>query len=312
MNRLFSEYLLIFFKGMAMGAADVVPGVSGGTIAFITGIYDRLLAAISACTPNKLVWLLRGRIRETWQSIDGNFLVALLAGVVTSIATLANLISYLLGEHPELVWSFFFGLILVSVVLVGREIQRWNLWTLAMLLVGAAFAYVITVAAPLQWPVNPVMIFLAGAIAICAMILPGISGSFILLLLGLYATVLGAVRSFDVTLLTVFIFGCLVGILSFSRLLSWLLQHARDVTLAFLTGLMLGSLNKVWPWKQTLTWRENSQGVMEPLQQVNLLPSNYELLTGAASYWTGGVMLMLAAIVLVLGLEWFGQRLRQD
>ncbi|WP_090276227.1 DUF368 domain-containing protein [Halopseudomonas litoralis] len=297
---------------MAMGAADVVPGVSGGTIAFITGIYDRLLAAISACTPNKLVWLLRGRIRETWQSIDGNFLVALLAGVVTSIATLANLISYLLGEHPELVWSFFFGLILVSVVLVGREIQRWNLWTLAMLLVGAAFAYVITVAAPLQWPVNPVMIFLAGAIAICAMILPGISGSFILLLLGLYATVLGAVRSFDVTLLTVFIFGCLVGILSFSRLLSWLLQHARDVTLAFLTGLMLGSLNKVWPWKQTLTWRENSQGVMEPLQQVNLLPSNYELLTGAASYWTGGVMLMLAAIVLVLGLEWFGQRLRQD
>lgn len=312
MNRFFSEYVLIFFKGMAMGAADVVPGVSGGTIAFITGIYDRLLAAIGACTPNKLVWLLRGRIRETWQSIDGGFLVALLAGVLTSIATLANLISYLLEEHPELVWSFFFGLILVSVVLVGREIQRWNVWTISLLLGGTAFAYLITVAVPLQWPVNPLMIFLAGAIAICAMILPGISGSFILLLLGLYATVLGAVRSFDVALLAVFAVGCLVGILSFSRLLSWLLQHARNVTLAFLTGLMLGSLNKVWPWKQTLTWRENSKGVMEPLQQVNLLPGNYEILTGTASYWIGGVLLMLTAIVLVLGLEWFGQRMRQD
>ncbi|MEJ6656201.1 MAG: DUF368 domain-containing protein [Pseudomonas sp.] len=297
---------------MAMGAADVVPGVSGGTIAFITGIYDRLLAAIGACTPNKLVWLLRGRVRETWQSIDGNFLVALLAGVLTSIATLANLISYLLEEHPVLVWSFFFGLILVSVVLVGREIQRWNVWTISILLAGAAFVYLITVAVPLQWPVNPLMIFLAGAIAICAMILPGISGSFILLLLGLYATVLGAIRSFDVTLLMVFAFGCLVGILSFSRLLSWLLRHARNVTLAFLTGLMLGSLNKVWPWKQTLTWRENSQGAMEPLQQINLLPSNYEVLTGAASYWVGGVLLMLAAIALILGLEWFGQRMRQD
>ncbi|EZQ19270.1 hypothetical protein CF98_02025 [Halopseudomonas bauzanensis] len=312
MNRFFSEYLLVFFKGMAMGAADVVPGVSGGTIAFITGIYDRLLAAIGSCTPNKLLWLLRGRVRETWRSIDGNFLVALLAGVATSIASLANLISYLLAEHPELIWSFFFGLILVSVWLVGREIHRWSIGVILMLFTGAAFAYVITVAVPLQWPVNPLMIFLAGAIAICAMILPGISGSFILLLLGLYTTVLGAIKSFDVALLTIFICGCLVGILSFSRLLSWLLQHARNATLALLTGLMIGSLNKVWPWKQTLTWRENSQGAMEPMQQTNLLPGSYESLTGAPSHWLGGLALMLAAVVVVLGLEWIGQRMRRD
>ncbi len=311
MNRLFSEYVLIFFKGMAMGAADVVPGVSGGTIALIAGIYERLLAAISACTPDKLLWLLRGRVREAWRAIDGTFLVSLLAGVLTSIAAFANLIGYLLEAHPELIWSFFFGLILVSVYVVGREVRRWNIWTALLVLLGAVFAYMITVAGPLQWSAAPLMIFLAGAIAICAMVLPGISGSFVLVLLGLYATILGAVRSFDLALLAVFALGCVVGLLSFSRLVSWLLQHARSATMALATGLLIGSLNKVWPWKQTLSWRENSKGAMEPVQQSNLLPGSYETLTGEPSYWLGGLGLMLAAIILVLSLEWVGQRMRQ-
>lgn len=311
MNRLFSEYVLIFFKGMAMGAADVVPGVSGGTIALIAGIYERLLAAISACTPDKLLWLLRGRVREAWRAIDGTFLVSLLAGVLTSIAAFANLIGYLLEAHPELIWSFFFGLILVSVYVVGREVRRWNIWTALLVLLGAVFAYMITVAGPLQWSAAPLMIFLAGAIAICAMVLPGISGSFVLVLLGLYATILGAVRSFDLALLAVFALGCVVGLLSFSRLVSWLLQHARSATMALATGLLIGSLNKVWPWKQTLSWRENSKGAMEPVQQSNLLPGSYEILTGEPSYWLGGLGLMLAAIILVLSLEWVGQRMRQ-
>lgn len=311
MNRLFSEYVLIFFKGMAMGAADVVPGVSGGTIALIAGIYERLLAAISACTPDKLLWLLRGRVREAWRAIDGTFLVSLLAGVLTSIAAFANLIGYLLEAHPELIWSFFFGLILVSVYVVGREVRRWNIWTALLVLLGAVFAYMITVAGPLQWSAAPLMIFLAGAIAICAMVLPGISGSFVLVLLGLYATILGAVRSFDLALLAVFALGCVVGLLSFSRLVSWLLQHARSATMALATGLLIGSLNKVWPWKQTLSWRENSKGAMEPVQQSNLLPSSYETLTGEPSFWLGGLGLMLAAIILVLSLEWVGQRMRQ-
>jgi len=311
LNRLFSEYVLIFFKGMAMGAADVVPGVSGGTIALIAGVYERLLAAISACTPDKLLWLVRGRVREAWQAIDGTFLVSLLAGILTSIAAFANLIGYLLEAHPGLIWSFFFGLILVSVYVVGREVRRWNVWMLLLTALGAGFAYMITVAGPLQWSVTPLMIFLAGSIAICAMILPGISGSFVLVLLGLYATILGAVRSFDLALLAVFALGCVVGLLSFSRLVSWLLLRARNATMAVATGLLIGSLNKVWPWKQTLSWRENSKGLMEPMQQSNLLPGNYESLTGEPSYWVAGLGLMLLAIILVLALEWIGQRMRQ-
>ena len=311
MNRPVIEHLLIFFKGMAMGAADVVPGVSGGTIALIAGVYERLLAALGACTPNKLVWLARGRVKEAWRAVDGTFLAALLGGILTSIASVASLISYLLEAHPELIWSFFFGLILVSVYVVGREVQRWNLGTIALTLGAAAFAYLLTSAGALQWPATLPMVFLAGAIAICAMILPGISGSFILVLLGLYATVLGAVRSFDLTLLTVFALGCLAGMLSFSRLVSWLLLHARSATMAVATGLLIGSLNKVWPWKQTLTWRQNSHGAMEPMQQANLLPANYEALTGAPSHWLGGLALMASAVVLVLGLEWIGQRMRR-
>lgn len=301
-------FFMVFLKGMAMGAADVVPGVSGGTIAFISGIYDRLLGAIAACTPNKLLWLARGRFRETWEAIDGAFLVTLLAGILTSIASLARLISYLLDNHSELIWSFFFGLILVSVWLVGRQIQRWNGWTTGAFVLGAVFAYLITVAVPLQWPATPAMVFLAGAIAICAMILPGISGSFILLLLGLYAVVLEAVKDFNLGLISVFALGCVAGLLSFSRLLSWLLGHARNITLAFLTGLLVGSLNKVWPWKQVISWRQNSQGEQVPLLESNLWPQHYQAVTGEPAFWQGGLALMLLAVVLVLSLEWWGKR----
>lgn len=304
----FTQYLTIFFKGMAMGAADVVPGVSGGTIAFITGIYDRLIAAIAACTPNKLLGLARGRFRETWTAIDGAFLFTLLAGVLTSILSLARLITYLLDAHPERLWSFFFGLIVVSTLIIGRQIERWNLWSILAALAGAGFAYVITVAVPLQLPPTPWVIFLGASVAICAMILPGISGSFILLLLGLYANVLAAVRSLDMTVILVFVAGCVAGLLSFSRLLKWLLGHARNVTLAFLTGLLVGSLNKVWPWKQTLTWRENSAGEQIPLMQANVGPGQFELLTGQASHWPSALALMLFGVLLVMFLEWWGRR----
>lgn len=312
MNHRFLAYLLIFLKGMAMGAADVVPGVSGGTIALIVGVYERLLKALGSCTPNKLVWLLRGRVRETWQAIDGTFLVALLAGILTSIAAFANLLGYLLEEHSALTWSFFFGLILVSVYIVGREVYRWNIWTLLLVVLGGGFAYMITVAAPVQWSAAPLFVFLAGAIAICAMILPGISGSFILVLLGLYTTILGAVRSFDFGMLAIFALGCAVGMLSFARVVSWLLENARNATMAAATGLLIGSLNKVWPWKQTLSWRENSKGILEPMQQNNVLPATYEALTGEPSWWIAGVALMAAAVLLVLALEWIGHRVSRN
>lgn len=188
------KYFLLYAKGLAMGAADVVPGVSGGTIAFISGIYDELLRSI-ASIPEAFLLLLRGRIKDAWQMANATFLLVLLCGILTSILTLARLITYLLEYHPIPVWSFFFGLILVSTYMVGREIIRWN-WSRAVsFLLGLAFAYWITVAAPMQWGSDLPTLFLAGAIAICAMILPGISGSFILLLLGLYSVVLGAVKS---------------------------------------------------------------------------------------------------------------------
>ncbi|MFG0382048.1 DUF368 domain-containing protein [Pseudomonas sp. zbq_18] len=305
------NYFLLFGKGMAMGAADVVPGVSGGTVAFITGIYDELLRSI-ASVPEALVQLLRGRVAKAWQIANVNFLLVLFAGILTSVFSLARLITWLLDTHPIPLWSFFFGLILVSSHLVAREIGRWNWTRVFSFVVGIAFAWWITVASPMQWGSDPLSLFLAGAIAICAMILPGISGSFLLLLMGLYAVVLGAVKSLDLAVLAVFAAGCLIGILSFSRLLSWLLSHYRDLTLAFLTGLMLGSLNKVWPWKQTLTWRSDSHGQQVPLQQENLWPTQFTSLVGQDSQWMLAIMLAVAGVVLVLGLEWLAGRQQQS
>lgn len=301
------KYFLLYAKGMAMGAADVVPGVSGGTIAFISGIYDELLRSI-ARIPEALMLLLRGRIKDAWQMANATFLLVLFSGIVTSILTLARVITYLLHHHPIPVWSFFFGLILVSTYLVGREIGRWN-WSRAVSFVlGLALAYWITVAAPMQWGSDLPILFLAGAIAICAMILPGISGSFILLLLGLYSVVLGAVKDLNLLVLAVFASGCLVGLLSFARLLSWLLSRWRDLSLAFLCGLMLGSLNKVWPWKETLTWRVDSKGEQVPLLQNNLLPGQFADISGQDPQLLFAVVLAIGGIVLVLGLEWLAGR----
>ena len=299
--------LLLYAKGMAMGAADVVPGVSGGTVAFITGIYDELLRSIGA-VPNAVGPLLRGRVAEAWRIANANFLLVLFAGILTSVLSLAKLITYLLEHHPIPVWSFFFGLILVSVHLVSKEIQRRSVSRLISLCVGIGFAYWITVAAPMQWSASSISLFFAGAIAICAMILPGISGSFILVLLGLYPVILGAVRALDLGVMLTFAAGCLVGLLSFARLLSWVLQRWRDLTLAFLTGLMLGSLNKVWPWKETLTWRLDSHGERVPLLEQNLLPGTYGDLTGQDPQLLLAVLLAVAGVALVLGLEWFAGR----
>lgn len=299
--------LMLYIKGIAMGAADVVPGVSGGTIAFITGIYDELLRSIGAI-PGAALLLLRGRVQDAWRAANANFLLILLGGILTSVFSLAKLITYLLEDHPILIWSFFFGLILVSVHLVGKEIQRWDLLRILGLILGIAFAYLITVAAPVQWSSSGLSLFFAGAIAICAMILPGISGSFILVLLGLYPVVLAAVKTLDIGTLTIFAVGCLVGILSFARVLSWMLERWRDLTLAFLTGLMLGSLNKVWPWKETLTWRTNSQGERTPLLEQNISPDSYASLTGQDPQLMLAVLMGVAGIALVLGLEWFAGR----
>ncbi|YCH22893.1 DUF368 domain-containing protein [Pseudomonas sp. D1-3] len=299
--------LLLYTKGMAMGAVDVVPGFSGGTVALITGIYDKLLASLAAI-PQALMLLLRGRVVAAWQACNATFLLVVMLGILSSILTLARVISYLMHEHPIPLWAFFFGLVLVSVYLVGREVTAWRTNRMASFAVGLAFALWITLAAPMQLAADPLTLFLAGAIAISAMILPGISGSFILVLLGLYPVVLGAIKNLDVAVLAVFCAGCMLGLLVFSKALSWLLAHVRDLTMAFLAGLMLGSLVKVWPWKQTLTWQTNRHGESFPLEQVNLLPWQFADASGEDAQLLLAIVLSLCAIALVLGVEWLARR----
>lgn len=299
--------LLLYIKGMAMGAVDVVPGFSGGTVALITGIYDRLLASL-AQLPLALAALARARVREAWRACDATFLLLVLLGVLTSVFTLARGISYLMDEHPVPLWSFFFGLVLVSVYLVGREVQAWRPGRLVGFVLGLGFALWITLAVPLQLPADPLFLFFAGAIAISAMLLPGISGSFILVLLGLYPAVLAAVKNFDIPILLVFCAGCGFGLLLFSRALSWLLSNRRDPTMAFLTGLMLGSLAKVWPWKHTLTWQTNSRGEALPLVQENLLPGRFGEMSGQDPQLLLAVALAMLAVLMVLGMEYLAGR----
>lgn len=298
---------LLFLKGIAMGAADVVPGVSGGTIAFITGIYDELLTALSRI-PEAAWLLLQGQVKRAWQRANANFLLILFSGVLLSILSLARLITWLLETQPIALWSFFFGLILVSCYLVARDIQRWHFSRWLSFIVGAAFAWWITVAAPVVWGSDPLSLFAAGAIAICAMILPGISGSFILLLMGLYPTVLLAIKQLDMSILMVFAAGCLFGLLAFARVLRAALQRCRDLTLALLTGVMFGSLNKVWPWKNTLSWRVDSQGSEVPLLQENISPWQFADVFQSNAQLLPALLLMLLGIISVIGIERYASK----
>nr|WP_275658910.1 DUF368 domain-containing protein [Shewanella sp. Isolate11] len=290
---------------MAMGAADVVPGVSGGTIAFITGILDTLLDSIRRINPSLIKVIRAQGIKAAFIHINGPFLIAVFGGILTSIFTFAKLISYLLETHPIPVWSFFFGLIIISVVHMLKQVSGFSLARLLLFAIGAALAWGITMLNPVTLEVNYLNVFLGGSIAICAMLLPGISGSFILLLLGLYTSVLHAAKSFDITILAMFGLGCVCGLLSFSHLLSALLRKYHDATIMFLTGLMLGTLGKIWPWKEVLTWRENSHGKMVPLLEQNLSPLQFEAVTGQPAYILWAVIAMVFGIALVWGLERF-------
>lgn len=301
------NYLLTFFKGMAMGAADVVPGVSGGTIAFITGIYDTLLESIRRVNPSLIGLWKRQGFKAAFAHINGFFLISLFGGVITSILTLAKLISWLLVTHPIPVWSFFFGLILVSVLHIIKQVDRKDFVRGIITLLGIGFAYSITVLHPMEMDPTHVNVVIAGAIAICAMILPGISGSFILLLIGMYAPILGAAKSMQGDILLLFVLGCIIGLLSFSHLLSWLLRSHRDSTLMFLTGLMIGTLPKIWPWKETISWRTNSHGEQVPLLQENLTPFQFEALNSQPHQLLLAIAMMAIAIGLVLALEKLAQ-----
>ncbi len=299
MKRGLKDYALLALKGMSMGAADVVPGVSGGTIAFIVGIYDELIESIKSINAQSLKMFFTGRWRAFWKMINGNFLFFLLAGIGISVFSLAKVITWLLTDHPILVWSFFFGLVLASTWFVGKDIKEWNWKTILGFIVGGVVAFYITVATPAETPSNLLFIFLCGAIAICAMILPGISGSFILVLLGKYFFIMEAVKTLDIKIIVIFGAGACIGITTFSRVLSYALKHFRNITLAVLTGFMLGSLNKVWPWKKTVETFIDSYGVEKPLIETNIWPDQYLL---------EAIVLMLVGFFLVYFLEKLSNR----
>ena len=291
MERKLKDYALLMLKGMGMGAADVVPGVSGGTIAFIVGIYDELINTIKSINLQSFKLLFTFKFKEFWKAVNGNFLFSLFAGIAISVFSLAKLITFLLVAHPILVWAFFFGLVLASTWFVAKDIEGWNWKTVLSFIIGAVIAYYITVVTPAETPTNLLFIFLCGAIAICAMILPGISGSFILVLLGKYHYIMDAVKGLNLLILCVFGAGAFIGITSFSRVLSYALKHFRNVTMAVLAGFMLGSLNKVWPWKTTEI--EIINGTEFTIEH-NSLPTQYLV---------EGVVLMIVGFMLVYVLE---------
>ena len=299
MKRGIKDYGMLMLKGIAMGAADVVPGVSGGTVAFIVGIYEELINSIKSINPTNLKLLFSLRIAEFWKAINANFLLALVSGIAISIFSLAKLITYLLENEPVLVWAFFFGLVLSSTYFVAKTITQWDWKTYLFIVIGTVGAYFITVATPTETPNNLFFIFLCGAIAICAMILPGISGSFILVLLGKYFYIMSAVKSLDIVVMLVFICGAFIGITSFSNVLSFLLRRFHNTTIATLAGFMLGSLNKVWPWKETVETYVDSHGHIKPLVEENILPNTL--------LWEG-IGLMLFGFILVYVLEKISQK----
>ncbi len=299
------KHIQLFLKGMAMGAADVVPGVSGGTIAFITGIYEELIGSISSVNKDTFKLLFRGQFRELWTSINGNFLAVLFAGIFTSILTLASVLTFTLEHYPILTWSFFFGLVAASVWMMGRTVKQWNVNALLAFLIGTVVAYAITEMGTTAGSDAPWYLVLSGALAICAMILPGISGSFILLLLGAYSTVLAAVANRELLTIAYVGIGAVVGLLLFSKGLKFIFERYYNFTIALLSGFLLGSLNKLWPWKEVLETFTKHAGTekeeMVALSVQNLAPG---------SDWPTALIFALFGAALVLGLEFAGKKLK--
>ena len=305
----------IILKGMAMGIAEAIPGVSGGTIAFITGIYERLLAAIGGILGPKVVgsWRKEG-LAAAWTAADGGFILQLGVGMVLGLGIAVFSITELLEMYPPVVWAFFFGLIIASAVYIGKQITRWNAVTIGLLVLGAAFAFWLTTINPLAGSSSPFLVFLAGAIAITALILPGISGSFILLLLGMYTVVLTSVKEMagdtgSLATVAFFALGCLVGLAVFSRVITYTFKTFPNQTMALLTGFMLGSLRTLWPWQNVLKTRINSSGEEVPFLQQPVLPGAY---AGESTFLVGVVIAFLAGLALVYFMDRFGPPVQKE
>ncbi len=304
MNRTFKDYFVIALKGMAMGAADVVPGVSGGTIAFISGIYNELIDSINSINLKNLkLWKTDGFV-VMFKAMNGSFLLSLFIGIGISIISLAQLFKFLLETRPILLWSFFFGLVVASVLFIGKQIPKWNVLNVILLIFGAVVAYYITIIPAMNASNNsPLFLILAGALAICAMILPGISGAFILLLLGAYKPALDAIHNHDFKRIAFLALGAIIGMFSFAKVLKWLFEHYKNATLAILTGFVLGSLNKIWPWKKVIKSEVINEKIMI-LEEKAILPSHFE----GENHFTIAIILAVIGFVLILFLEKIGRQ----
>ena len=322
MRKLFPDYLIITLKGLAMGAADVVPGVSGGTIAFISGIYQELIDSINNVNLSVIKTLKKDGLKAAWKQVNGSFLLALLTGIGISILTFSKVITHLLETQPILVWSFFFGLIIASITLIWKEITSWKLVDILFLLIGITISYYITIARPVSSTDSYWYLFLSGFIAIIAMILPGISGAFILLLMGSYETVIGTINTFREGLtsanseiltqallkLGIFALGCIIGLKSFSKVLHWMFANHKNTTLTLLVGFMVGSLNKVWPWKEVLETRINSHGEVVPYIDQSILPQNFD----GDPKIVMAIVLAILGFILIFGMEKMASKLGKN
>ena len=303
----FTDNLLLYIKGLAMGAADVVPGVSGGTIAFVTGIYIELINTIKSVNLRALQTLKSEGIGAAWRFINGRFIVILLAGIFTSLFSLAQVMQYLLVEHPLPLWSFFTGMIVGSVIYLLRQNPLRSNHEKLLFFVGIGIAYGISIAPPVVLEGTAVTMFLAGSIALCAMILPGISGSFILVLLGLYPVFIGAIANLQIDILTAFALGGIIGLMLFSRLLSWLLARFETLVIATMCGFLIGSLSIIWPWKLVTSSITTDSGKVLVLSTDNLMPSEFLGLTGGDPQTFLCTVMFVFALSAVMGLDYFAK-----
>lgn len=295
-KRTLLDYFWIGARGFAMGAADVVPGVSGGTMAFILGIYDELLDAIHSVDMNFIRRIFTLKWREAFDNFPWQFLLALALGIGTAILTLASALHWALENKPVYIWAFFFGLIVASIITVRKRVGTWSAVNILAALAATVGAYILVGLTPSETPHTPLLLFLSGAFAICAMILPGISGAFILVLLGKYAYVLAAVKNFDFVTIALVGAGAVIGLLAFVRLLRWMLNKNHDLVVSILTGFMIGSLRKVWPWKE-----------LEPISETFIKETNFIPAAFNSEVFIA-VLFMVAGIALVLVMEYFANR----
>jgi len=290
--------ITLFLKGLAMGAANVIPGVSGGTIALITGIYERLINAIKQCDLHAVRLLLGRDWKTLWQHIDGQWLCILLGGVAASIITLARLFEYLLAEHERNTMAFFFGLILLSVVYVAKRVTHWNATALAALIAGTAIAIAIALLAPASENDSTLYVFLCGVMAISSMILPGLSGSFVLIMMGNYALVLSAINTFSMNILVPLALGCAFGLIAFSHILAWVFKRYANQTLALMTGFVVGSLVVIWPWKEAIT--RTVERVGKPPKEVVTSYEWFLPLLSDTTTWIAVALMILGALLIAI------------